>query len=241
MLVSPGITFTLATIATLSWAHWAMTRWPGKESDWYPKYGDPTVLMIKIVLCWCHVGEHLPNALWDTHIFKSSAHFWRSIHIPVPEISLSPFFPPGSPSWLRWQRICLQCSRPGFDPWVRKIPWRREWQPTLVFLPEKSRGQRSLVVYSPWGHRVRHDWATNRDTFFPQSYCFQIPDHPAKPLAKSHKRYIWHIWPFLLLSKVNSEVHCPKFCPLRVFLLPTLPQGEDSVPERGFSAAAICF
>ena len=39
------------------------------------------------------------------------------------------------------------CRRPGFDPWVRKIPWRREWQPTPVFLPEESHGQRSLVGY----------------------------------------------------------------------------------------------
>ena len=34
-----------------------------------------------------------------------------------------------------------------FDPWVRKTPWRRKWQPTLVFLPGKSHGQRNLVVY----------------------------------------------------------------------------------------------
>ena len=40
-----------------------------------------------------------------------------------------------------------------FDPWVRKIPWRRKWQPTPVFLPEKSHEQRSLVGYSPWGHK----------------------------------------------------------------------------------------
>ena len=38
-----------------------------------------------------------------------------------------------------------------FDPWVRKIPWRRKGQPTLVFLPGESHGQRSLVGYSPWG------------------------------------------------------------------------------------------
>ena len=38
----------------------------------------------------------------------------------------------------------------GFDPWGRKIPWRREWQPTPVFLPGKSHGQRSLEGYSPW-------------------------------------------------------------------------------------------
>ena len=41
--------------------------------------------------------------------------------------------------------------RPGFDPWVRKIPWRRVWQPTPVFLPGESHGQNSLVGYSPWG------------------------------------------------------------------------------------------
>ena len=37
-----------------------------------------------------------------------------------------------------------------FDPWVRKIPCRREWQPTLVFLPREFHGQRNLVGYSPW-------------------------------------------------------------------------------------------
>ena len=40
----------------------------------------------------------------------------------------------------------------GFNPWFGKIPWRREWQPTPVFLPGKSYGQRSLAGYSPWGH-----------------------------------------------------------------------------------------
>ena len=44
-------------------------------------------------------------------------------------------------------------QRPGFNPWVRKIPWRKEWQPTLVFLPGEVHGQRSLVGYSPWGHK----------------------------------------------------------------------------------------
>ena len=39
-----------------------------------------------------------------------------------------------------------------FDPWVGKIPWRRKWQPTPIFLPGKPHGQRSLVGYSPWGH-----------------------------------------------------------------------------------------
>ena len=57
------------------------------------------------------------------------------------------------PLWLSWYRILLQCGRPGFNPWVRKISWRRKWQHTPVFLPGKSHGWRSLVGYSPWGRK----------------------------------------------------------------------------------------
>ena len=51
----------------------------------------------------------------------------------------------------QWYRICLQCRRPRFDPWVWKMPWRRQWQPTPVFLPGEFHGERSLVGYSSWG------------------------------------------------------------------------------------------
>ena len=67
---------------------------------------------------------------------------------------------PGLPWWLRWSRIHLQLRRPGFDPWVGKIPWRRAWQPTPVFLPGEFHGQRSLAGYSSWGCRVRHSIST---------------------------------------------------------------------------------
>ena len=40
-----------------------------------------------------------------------------------------------------------------FDPWIRKIHWRRKWQSTPVFLPGKFHGHRSLVDFSPWGHK----------------------------------------------------------------------------------------
>ena len=46
-----------------------------------------------------------------------------------------------------------QCRRLGFNPCVRKIPWRRKWQPPPVFLPGKIYGQKSLVGYSPWDHK----------------------------------------------------------------------------------------
>ena len=46
---------------------------------------------------------------------------------------------------------CKRLKRHMFDPWVGKIPWRRAWQPTLVFLPGEFHRQRSLVGYSPLG------------------------------------------------------------------------------------------
>ena len=60
------------------------------------------------------------------------------------------------PRWLSGKQSACQrrkCKRCRFNPWVREIPWRRKWQPTPVFLPGKSHGQRSLVGYSPWGHK----------------------------------------------------------------------------------------
>ena len=70
---------------------------------------------------------------------------------------------------LRWhsgkESTCQRrrCKRCGFDPWVRKIPWSRKWQPTLIFLPGKFYGQRSLVGYSPWG-RKESDTAAKSQT-----------------------------------------------------------------------------
>ena len=59
--------------------------------------------------------------------------------------------------------IPSQFRRLGFDPWVGKIPWRKEWQLTPVFLPGKLHRQRSLVGYSPWGHKEsdRTEWLTH--------------------------------------------------------------------------------
>jgi len=58
----------------------------------------------------------------------------------------------GLPRWLCGKEPACQCrrhKRRKFDAWVRKIPWRRAWQPTPVFLPGESHGQRSLAGYGP--------------------------------------------------------------------------------------------
>ena len=79
---------------------------------------------------------------------------------PLPRSSLVPlhFLPlelyhlvDGLPRWLSRLRIRLQCRRHRFDLWVRKIPWRRKWQPTPVFLPGESQGRPGLVGCHLWG------------------------------------------------------------------------------------------
>ena len=66
----------------------------------------------------------------------------------------------GLPQWLSGKES-RRCRRRRFDSWIGKIPWRRKWQPTPVFLPGKLHEQRSLAGYSPWGRkRVRHNGAT---------------------------------------------------------------------------------
>ena len=73
------------------------------------------------------------------------------------------------------KRICLQCRRPKFNPWVGKILWRSEWQRTPVFLPRlEFHGQRSLVSYSPWGCKELD--MTERLTHTHKN--FSKPSHP---------------------------------------------------------------
>ena len=68
----------------------------------------------------------------------------------------------GLPWWLSSKSVC-QSRKWELDPWEGRIPWRRKRQPTPVFLPEKSSGQRSLVGYSPWVAKSQtqlSDWTT---------------------------------------------------------------------------------
>ena len=68
-------------------------------------------------------------------------------------LSPLPFLPKGFPGDSVAKKPACQCSRCEFNLWVRKIPWRRAWQRTPVFLPGEFHGQRSLAGYSPWGHK----------------------------------------------------------------------------------------
>ena len=69
----------------------------------------------------------------------------------------------GFPGWLGSKESTCQCRRHRLDHWVRKIPWRRKWQYTPVFLPGKSHWQRTLAGYHPWSlKRVQYDWVTKQ-------------------------------------------------------------------------------
>ena len=110
----------------------------------------------------CHSGQHWTVVLWCL----MAVWYWFSIIYLTNNMEWD--------SWriVKWKklqdnkfslmlRIPLQSRKPGFHPWGGKIPWRREWLLTPVFLPGESYGQRSLVGYSPGGRRVRHEWLTN--------------------------------------------------------------------------------
>ena len=74
----------------------------------------------------------LPFPLSETSIYNTQARIISHLQGRWQSKILS--WACGLPWWLRWQRIFLQCQRPGFNSWVGKIPWRRERQPTVVFL-----------------------------------------------------------------------------------------------------------
>ena len=109
-------------------------RWEGDEG-----WSGPSFLTASVPQSWILC---LSRAAWSSGTPDSlrTCSFCRV---------LLPTFPGGSDG----KSICLQCRRPGFNPWVGKIPWRRKWQPTPVLSPGNFHGWRSLVGYSPWGRK----------------------------------------------------------------------------------------
>ena len=108
---------------------------------------------------------------------------------------------------------CFQCRRhrrPRFHTWVGKIPWRREWRSTPVFLPGKSHGQRSLTGYSSWG---RTEWErTERGTlslFFSQVnkfYYFISSNVPGKESGAFILSYNVRFHVHWIRTKISSSI-----------------------------------
>ena len=92
--------------------------------------------------------------------------FFLSLHISTLVYPSSHF--PGGASDKESACQCRRHKRCGFDPWVRRIPWSRSWQPSDVSLPGKFHGQsKSLEGYITWGHRESdmNEWASMYPSF----------------------------------------------------------------------------
>ena len=97
------------------------------------------------VACFCLTECNYPLYKWSTLTSpREERHKISKLNVSISGSSLVV---------QKAESVCLQCRRPGFDPWIGKIPWRRKWQPTPVLLPGKFHGLRSLVGYSPWGRK----------------------------------------------------------------------------------------
>ena len=130
----------------------------------------------KSICCCCHFlfhEAHLRCCKWQTFILF----LWMSI------VYIWSF--PGD-SVVKNQ--LPKAGDSGFDPWVRNIPWRRNWRPTPVFLPGKSHGLRSLAGYGVI--RVRHDLVTKHQTFCDPMDCSK-PVFPVTNFQSLLKQVYW--------------------------------------------------
>ena len=93
--------------------------------------------------------------------------------------------------WLRQWRIHLQCKRLGFDPWVKKIPWRREWLPTPVFLPVCVNLLQSCpTLCDPMDHSLRGSSVHGTGV---ACYALLYEIFPTQGwLCISYVSYLWH-------------------------------------------------
>ena len=100
---------------------------------------------------------------------------YMNLHLPSHQNSISLYLFEASlvTQFRRSTAVQLICNWSGFHPWIRKIPWKRKWWPTAVFLPGESHGQKSLTGYSPWVARVSHESVTKpAHTFISIFYFF---------------------------------------------------------------------
>ena len=107
----------------------------------------------------------LPNCFCSTWCFLLTLDKKHNLARLYPEFVVYTCALAGPPRGHSGKESACQCRRyrrPGFNPSIGKIPWRRKWQPTPAFLPGKSHGQRTLAGYSPWGHKTRQDLATKQ-------------------------------------------------------------------------------
>ena len=127
-----------------------------------------------------------------------------------------------------YSRVCLlficdyvNIRRPGFDHWVRKIPWRRKWQSTPVFLPGKSHGWRSLVHGVHTLHVVVKSWTWLSDFTFTS----ELPDSEMVYLKYIVKlgKCVFQLWSFLSRIIFLSTLFSITILKITFLFLPKFP------------------
>ena len=107
---------------------------------------------------------------------------------------LRPYPSEGLPRWPSGKESTWQCRRHRFEPQVGKILWSRAWQPTPVFLPGESHGQRILADYSPWNHRESD--RTEQLSMHPVQTPSPCTGEPSAIWSHSTSVTTWHILVF---------------------------------------------
>ena len=164
-----GILYMLATSSiTISQNNWKITFLAKKELEIFwskvwcltVKYFCLSPFAVHPMAKWTSSFILSPSwaskwkmSLWAQHWDKLSGLRWDGQKLLLRSLYYFLTKNMASPAGSAVKRICLQCRRlrrGRFNTWLGKIPWKGAWQPTPVFLPEESHGQRSLAVYSPW-------------------------------------------------------------------------------------------
>ena len=168
---------------------------PHVARTWGPSSNDPAPGRTSLECLLAFIAKlSFSKMLWENlnKLLAKPPFFWAHLGVmcvnlqPITQetIWLRPSVLWGLPLWLSDKESTCQCRRRRFNPWVRKIPWSRKWQPTPVFLPGKSHGRRSPAGYSPWGHKMSDMTENTQETSF---------------------KYIWLLKLLLLPSEINPS------------------------------------
>ena len=110
---------------------------------------------------------------------------------------------------------CLPCrrQRPGFEPWVRKIPWSWKWQPTPVFFPEEFHGQRNLAGYCPWGRKELDTTGHSTAVYTGWTQAGNSPESQKHPMQSGYmSMYFLSCYGKVLVAQSCSTLCDPTDC-----------------------------